>query len=112
MTILLCAIGYLLAGAYTLERRGHIAITLLYDRAAPRVRRVLDAINGLIMIAYFLALALATYKRAWTSLTTWEGTGTSFNAPLPEVLMPLLLLASLLLALQALVNLIEDLRRP
>jgi hypothetical protein len=31
---------------------------------------------------------------------------------LPAVLMPLLLLASLLLALQALVNLIEDLRRP
>jgi TRAP-type C4-dicarboxylate transport system permease small subunit len=112
MTILLCAIGYLLAGAYTLERRGHIAITLLYDRARPGVRRVLDAINGLIMIAYFLALALATYKRAWTSLTTWEGTGTSFNAPLPAVLMPLLLLASVLLALQALVNLIEDLRRP
>jgi TRAP-type C4-dicarboxylate transport system permease small subunit len=110
-TLLLCAIGYLLAGAHTLERRNHIAITLLYDKAPPRLRKALDLINGLIMIGYFLALAWACHRRAWTALLSWEGTGTSFNAPLPAIVMPLLLIAALLLAVQAAANLRADLRR-
>lgn len=49
-TILMCAAGYLLAGSFTQRNRGHIAITLLYDRTRGRLRRWLD-----VLIAAFPA---------------------------------------------------------
>lgn len=39
----------------------------------------------------------------------WEGTGTAFNAPIPALLMPLLLIAAIVLALQVIANLSVDL---
>ncbi|HET6467841.1 MAG TPA: TRAP transporter small permease [Geminicoccaceae bacterium] len=111
LTILLCAIGYFLAGPVTLAERRHIAITLLYDRTSGRLRRLLDIVRALVMAFYFGALAWAVHRRAWSSLTGWEGTGTAWNAPIPALLMPLILITALFMFAQTLVNLRAELRR-
>lgn len=108
-TILMCAAGYLLAGSFTQRNRGHIAITLLYDRTRGRLRRWLDVLIAAFSCTYLLALAWSAHGRAWESLMRWEGTGTAFNAPIPALLMPLLLIAAIVLALQVIANLSVDL---
>lgn len=106
LTILLCGIGYLLAGSLTLDGEGHIAITLLYDRTSGRLRRGLTVFVRLAALTYFVLLAWSAHRRAWISLTTWEGTGTAWNPPIPAILMPLLTVVAALLALQVLARLI------
>jgi TRAP-type C4-dicarboxylate transport system permease small subunit len=110
-TILLCALGYMLAGAVTQKERRHIAITLLYERTAGRARRTLDLLRALVTAFFCLALLWAGYRRAWSSLTTWEGTGTAWNAPIPALVMPAILIGAVLLLAQTLRNLVDDLRR-
>ena len=111
LTTLLCGAGYLIAGVYTQQRGGHIAITLLHDRARPVVRRLMDVGIHFASFAYFALLAWAAHKRAWISLSTWEGTGTAWNAPIPALLVPLLMLTAIVLALQMLLLLVREVTR-
>ena len=60
LTISLCAVGFLMSGLYTLRRGAHIRITLVYDRLPATVRRVLDVINGAIMLGFLGLLAYQT----------------------------------------------------
>ena len=42
MSLWLGSMIYLLAGVYTMQRRGHIRITVVYDAVSRRVQRVFD----------------------------------------------------------------------
>lgn len=43
---------YLLGGGYTLQRRAHVRMDLLYGRWGPRRRAVMDSVTGLFLMFY------------------------------------------------------------
>ena len=110
MTIGLSAVAFVLAGAYTMGRGGHIRIRLIFAMLPPGLRRALDAVNGLIVLAVLAALGLGAWQQASRSIAVAERTGTASNLPIPVVLKTVLVLGVALMALQTLAHLWLTLR--
>jgi TRAP-type mannitol/chloroaromatic compound transport system permease small subunit len=84
-TTALCGVGFLVSGVYTLQRRAHIRITLVYDRLPRAARRVLDLINGLIMLGFVGLLGWQSSLDAYKSISIMETAGTASRLPLPPI---------------------------
>lgn len=110
LTILLCAVCYLLAGGYVTKLEGHIAITSAYDLAPPGVRRWLRVFGHAVGILAMAGLIYAAWKPAVRAVTIVERTGSAWDSPSPAIIKPLILLAAALVLLQLLANLARDLR--
>ena len=108
-------VGYLLVAAVMLGaaealRRGdHIAIDLLHDRAGPRARRWLAAFSSLSVIAFAIVVGVSI----WDSIAFAYGFGSysvgyiEIQTWIPQVPV---LIGCVLLALMALVRLIQAVR--
>jgi TRAP-type mannitol/chloroaromatic compound transport system permease small subunit len=110
LTILLCAICYLLSGGFVTLQRRHVAITALYDLMPARVRYWLDLVG---MLTGFLAMSLlvwAAWGPALKAIRLVERTGSAWNSPSPAIIKPLIALGALLIVLQLLVQLVRHLR--
>jgi len=97
LTIALCAVGFLVSGVYTLRRGAHIRISLVYDKLPGRVRRVLDVVNGLIMLAFLALLLWQGAQDAWKSVAMMETAGTASRIPIPAIAKSALVLACALM---------------
>ena len=112
----LSATGFLVAGCYCLQKRRHIAITVIYDSVAPGLRLMFAFINALIIVLFMGLLTWATLKIAlnatwvnWDCEVQFCGLETSAHAwdvPVPAYLKTVLFLASVIMLLQALVQLV------
>jgi TRAP-type C4-dicarboxylate transport system permease small subunit len=118
----LSATGFLLAGCYVLQQRRHISISVVHDAMPPGVRKVLDVVNSIIIVAFLGLLTWASLKQAlpalawgrWNSEVSFWGLETSAHAwdvPVPAYLKSVLLIGSAIMLLQALVHLWVDIRR-
>ena len=102
LTIALCSVGFLLSGLYTLQRRAHIRVSLVYDKLPARARRALDAVNGLIILTFLGLLGYRSAGDAWTSLKIMEDAGTASRIPLPAIAKTAIFIAcALMFALAA-----------
>lgn len=101
LTIALCSVGFLLSGLYTLQRRAHIRISLLYDKFPPHVRRVVDAVNGLIVLVFLGLLGYRSAIDARKSLAIMEDAGTASQIPLPAIAKTAIFVACALMFLLA-----------
>lgn len=110
LAVALCALGFVFGGPVALSARQHIAITAFYERTSGRVRRRLDIINSLLSVLYLTVLVWATYLLAVPAVATHEMTGTAWNVPIPMILKVSLLAGAVLMLLQAVSNLINDMR--
>ena len=116
----LSATGFLVAGCYCLQKRRHIAITVIYDSVSPGLRRTFAFINALIIALFMCLLTWATLKIAlnatwvnWNCQVQFCGLETSAHAwdvPIPAYLKTVLFLASVFMTLQALTHLMFALR--
>jgi TRAP-type C4-dicarboxylate transport system permease small subunit len=109
LTILLCAICYLLSGGFVTAQRKHIAITSVYDLMPARVRWWLDL---LAMLTGMLAMGLlvwAAWRPGILAVTIVERTGSAWNSPSPAIIKPLVAIGALLIVLQLLVQLYRHL---
>ena len=112
----LSATGFLVAGCYCLQKRRHIAITVIYDSVSPGLRRTFAFVNALIIALFMCLLTWATLKIAlnatwvnWNCEVQFCGLETSAHAwdvPVPAYLKTVLFLASVIMLLQALVQLV------
>lgn len=110
-TITLTAIGFVVGGAYALQRDEHIRITVVYDLLPERVRRVLDLLNALLVVGY---AALLLYAAAIVALRAWsvmETSASAWNQPVPVVLKTALAFGAALLLLQGAAQLVRRARR-
>lgn len=110
LSLFLGGMGYLFAGLFTMQQRGHIRITALYDVVGPRAQRVFDFIALVCVLVFSVGVAVGGFTSAWRALSTWERYGTAWNPPIPAVLKPLILVVTILIAVQAVNNFIVDLR--
>ena len=108
LTLWLGSIIFLLAGVYAMQRRSHIRITAVYDLLPARAKFVCDVCSTLVIVAYAAMMIFASYKIVWHTLITWERFGTFWNPPIPATIKPLVLIATALVAVQAVNNLIVD----
>lgn len=111
LSLMVAGIGYLFAGVYAMQRREHIRITPLYDLAPPALKRVFDALALFCILAFAVGMVVGGWTSAWRSLSTFERFGTAWDPPIPALLKPLILVATVLVAIQALNNFLVDRRR-
>ena len=99
---------YLTAGLYAMQQRSHIRIFVLYDMAPRWLRKVFDVIGVFCVIIFAAAVVWGSYIEATDKFLRWERFGTVFDPPIPATLKPLILLLMVVLAVQAISNLIRD----
>ncbi len=90
---ILAAVGFVMSGFYTMERRAHIRVTLIYDRLPPGIRQGVDILNGIIVLTFVGLLGAQTAVDAWESIRIMETAGTASRLPLPPIVKSALALA-------------------
>ena len=108
LTLWLGSMIYLVAGAYTMQRRAHIRITAVYDIVSRRTRFLFDNVALFVIVVYAVMMFVGGYDVAWEAFITWERFGTVFDPPIPATIKPLVLIVTLLVAVMALNNLLVD----
>lgn len=103
---------FLLAGLYAMQQRSHIRVVIVYDLVSRRIQRIFDVISTACIVVFCYAVVIGYSKNAWTKLVTWELYGSAWNPPIPAVMKPLIVIACVWMAVQAVNNLIMDWRRP
>ena len=108
MSLWLGGMIYLLAGVYVMQQRGHIRIFILYDMAPRWLQRIFDLISTLLICLFAAAVIWGGYREAWQKFDRWETFGTAWDPPIPATMKPLVLITVVLIAIQAVANLIAD----
>ena len=99
---------FVTAGLYAMQQRSHIRIFVLYDMAPLWLRRVFDAISALCVTIFVFAVVWGGFGEALAKFWRWEAFGTAWDPPIPATNKPLVLITLLVLALQAISNLVRD----
>ena len=111
MTLWAGSIIFLTAGVFAMQRRSHIRITAVYDLMPRRLQVACDFVSALVVVAYAAIMIYASFNIVLKTFLAWERFGTFWNPPIPATIKPLVLIATLLVALQAVNNFILDSRR-
>ncbi len=110
VSIFLTAAAFIIAGSYTLQRKDHIRISLVFDKLPARGRRLLTVVNLLIALYFLAALLYGAAVQAGKALAVMERTGTASDLPIPVTLKTLLAAGVGLMILQSLAQLARALR--
>lgn len=102
---------YLTAGLYAMQQRSHIRIFILYDIAPRWLQKLFDVISVFCIWLFATAVIWGGYGEASAKLMRWERFGTAWDPPIPATIKPLILITVVILAIQALSNLIYDWNR-
>lgn len=109
---ILAAVGFIVSGLYTMGRRAHIRVTLVYDRLPARARRAVDVLNALIVLSFVGLLGAQSTVDALRSIRIMETAGTASRLPLPPIVKTALALTCIAMFALGLVHLARALRRP
>jgi TRAP-type C4-dicarboxylate transport system permease small subunit len=102
---------YLTAGLYSMQQRSHIRIFVLYDLAPRWLQRTFDVLSVICVCIFAFAVIWGGFGEAYAKFMRWETFGTAFDPPIPATIKPLILITLVVLALQAISNLIYDWNR-
>jgi TRAP-type mannitol/chloroaromatic compound transport system permease small subunit len=109
MTLWFASFVFLTSGFYAMQQRSHIRIFLLYDAVPRWLQRVFDVISTSLIVLFAFFLVFGSYKQVFVNkLYKWELYGSAFNPPIPATLQPMVLIMISLVAMQAVLNLIQD----
>jgi TRAP-type C4-dicarboxylate transport system permease small subunit len=99
---------FLLAGLYAMQQRSHIRIYIIYDMMPRWAQKLSDCTTVFLIWVFTFCVVWGGYSEAITKLMRWEAFGTAWDPPLPGTLKPAIVLLVVLVAIQALSNLIAD----
>lgn len=108
MSLWAAGVVYLLAGLYVMQQRGHIRIFILYDMVPRWAQRLFDLVSTSCIVLFAAAIVWGGTKEAWDKVLRWETFGTAWDPPIPATMKPLVLVTVVLIAIQAVANLISD----
>lgn len=99
---------FLLAGQYAMQQRSHIRIYVIYDMMPRAFQKTADVISVLLILLFTFTLVWGGFNDAWTRMLRMETFGTAWDPPLPGTVKPAILIIIVLVAVQAVSNLIAD----
>lgn len=111
-SVALSASAILLAGPATMQLRQHIAINAIYQIIPPVWEHRLKVSSSLFALVVCAGFTWAGWTLGMTALTTWETSGSGWDAPIPALVKPLIFVSSGLMTLQALRNVLQDIYDP
>ncbi|MEL7470137.1 MAG: TRAP transporter small permease [Pseudomonadota bacterium] len=109
LTLWMGGFVFLCSGFYAMQQRCHIRIFLLYDVMPRWLQRACDVTSTLLLVTFAFFMVYGSYKQVFiTKFYKWEMFGTAFDPPIPATVQPAILIIITLIALQAIVNVIND----
>ena len=109
LSLWLAGFLFLTAGLYAMQQRCHIRIFLLYDICPRWLQRTFDCISAALIAAFAFFLVFGGYSQVFVNkFYKWEMFGTAFDPPIPATVQPMVLIIVVLIAAQAVVNVIAD----
>lgn len=110
LTIYLCAVTYVMGGAYAQRFNAHIQVDLLYKRWSPRTRAIVDLfVSDLLFFFFCGVLVWQSGAWAWNAFSKRMTSGTIWDPPIWPM-KSILFLGSLLLFLEGGCKFIRDLK--
>jgi TRAP-type C4-dicarboxylate transport system permease small subunit len=103
---------FLLAGLYAMQQRCHIRIYVIYDLLPGWLQKTADSLSVFFVWVFAFCLVWGGYSEAYTKLMRMETFGTAWDPPIPATIKAAILLNIVLVAVQALSNLIADWNKP
>lgn len=111
MSLWLGGLIYLFSGMYVMQQRAHIRIFILYDVCPRWLQRAFDVVSTVFICVFAFAVVYGGFTEAKQKLMRWETFGTAWDPPIPATMKPLVLVVVILIAVQAVANLIADWNR-
>ena len=111
LSVMLCAMAFLLGGPYVHQHRSHIIISIAAERFSPRWRSRGNALVSLLTLVFFSVLTYASVQQAIDSISFMEQSGTALNWPIPVMLKTVFATVAVFMMLQTLLQLIGDFKR-
>lgn len=108
LSLWIAAFVLLFAGQYAMQQRSHIRIYVIYDMMPRWMQKASDVLSLLLLLFFVFALIWGGYSDAYTRMMRMETFGTAWDPPIPGVVKPAILIIILLVAIQAITNLILD----
>jgi TRAP-type mannitol/chloroaromatic compound transport system permease small subunit len=109
LTLWIGGFVFLCSGLYGMQQRSHIRIFILYDICPRWLQRVFDTTWTVVFVIFVIGLVFGSYKQVFiTKFYNWELFGTAFDPPIPATVQPAVLIIICLVAVQAVLNLIND----
>ncbi|MBK5933693.1 TRAP-type mannitol/chloroaromatic compound transport system permease small subunit [Rhodovulum imhoffii] len=108
LSLWIAAFVFLFAGQYAMQQRSHIRIYVIYDIMPRWAQKTADVLSVLLIVGFTVALVWGNYADAKRRFLRLETFGTAWDPPIPGIVKPAILIIVVLVALQAVSNLIAD----
>jgi len=109
LTLWIAGYVFLFSGLYAMQQRCHIRIFLLYDLMPRWVQHLFDTIAVALICIFAGFLIFGSYRQVFViKFYRWEMFGTAFDPPIPATIQPTILVVVALIAIQSVINLIND----
>ncbi len=108
LSLWIAAFVFLFAGQYAMQQRSHIRIYVIYDLMPRWMQKTADVISLVLLLCFTFALVWGGYDDAVRRMLRMETFGTAWDPPIPGVVKPAILAIIVLVAIQAISNLIAD----
>ena len=102
---------YLMSGIYAMQQRSHIRIFILYDMVPKSIKHLFNCLSTIFVVLWVAATIWGGTSEALDAFIQWERFGTAWDPPIPAITQPLILIVMLVMAVQAVSNLIADWHR-
>ena len=111
LSVALAATCFVIGGPYVQATRRHITISFLYEKLPWPFKGCVRLLCSLLALVFLLCLTYAATVQGWHSVQQGEMTGTALNWPIPAYLKALFAVCAAIMALQTLIQVIEDIAR-
>ncbi|MGH1414215.1 MAG: TRAP transporter small permease subunit [Pelagimonas sp.] len=108
LSLWLAGFLFLLAGLYAMQQRSHIRIYIIYDMMPRWMQKLSDCISVFLIWVFTICLFWGGYNEAKAKFLRMETFGTAWDPPIPATIKPAIIFMIILVAIQALSNLISD----
>lgn len=99
---------FLLSGLYAMQQRSHIRIFIIYEMFPRWAKKLADSVSVLLIMIFTFCLVWGSFDEALDKFERFERFGTAWDPPIPATVKPAILIAVLLVTIQAISNLIAD----
>lgn len=108
LSLWIASVVFLFAGQYAMQQRSHIRIYVIYDLMPRWMQKASDVISVFLICSFTFALIWGGYADAKRRILRMETFGTAWDPPIPGTVKTAILVIILLVAIQAVSNLIAD----